>query len=197
MVLAVLFSLLISISFTILIIISIGLAIIYSAPPIRVKNRAGLDVLLNCTGAGILCSFMGWIIEKPISEFPFFWLIPMFAGVAAIYIPTTIVDYESDKANNVNTITVLLGKKNAFYLGMICITIANVGVMVMGLYNYLVGPTFTYVLWPVAVTQVILYWVILKRQTFENVFLTIVGLSILLSIGNIMLLLYYTGIWRI
>jgi chlorophyll synthase len=197
MIFAIIFSLFISISFTILIIISIFLAIIYSAPPIRVKNHPGLDVLLNATGSGILCSFAGWIVVKPITEFPVLWLIPMFTGVAALYIPTTIIDYESDKSNGVNTIAVYLGKKGAFYLGLLCIAIANATVMAMGFINYLIGPKFSLIFWPVATMQVILYWIILKKQTFENVFLTIVGLSILLSIGNIMLLLYYTGIWTL
>jgi chlorophyll synthase len=195
MVLAIIFSLTISILYTIIICICIFLAILYSTPPVRIKNRAGLDVLLNATGAGILCSFAGWIIIKPIWEFPFFWLIPMFAGVAAIYIPTTIIDYESDKKNGVNTISVILGTKGAFYLGFSFIAIANASVMIMGLFNYIITPEFVYVIWPVALFQVILYWMILKRQTFENVLITIMGLSILLSIGNILLLLYYTGHW--
>jgi chlorophyll synthase len=193
MVLALIFSIIISILFFILIATSIFLAIIYSAPPIRIKNRAGLDVILNASGAGILCSFAGWVTAEPLNEFPFIWLIPMFTGVAAIYVPTTMSDYESDKKNNVYTIAVRLGQKHAFYLGLLCISIANITVIAMGLIDYLITPEFVYFIWPVALTQVILYWLILRNQTFENVVYTIVGLSILLSIGNILLLLYYTG----
>jgi chlorophyll synthase len=193
MVITLVLSIIISVLLFILMLVCVFLAIIYSAPPIRIKNRAGFDVLLNATGAGILCSFAGWILEKPIMDFPFLWLIPMFCGVAAIYIPTTIIDYESDKKNNVNTISVALGKKGAFYLGWICIAIANATVIFMGLIDYIISPEFIYVIWPVALMQIVLYWVILKHQTFENVLHTIIGLSILLSIGNILLLLYYTG----
>jgi chlorophyll synthase len=194
MILAIVLSLIVSLLFMIIISACIFLSGIYSAPPIRIKNRAGLDLILNATGSGILCSFAGWIIEKPLFEFPVIWLIPMFFGVAALYIPTTIIDYDSDKKNDVNTIAVRLGKEGAFYFGLICITIANIVVMSMGLMNYLVTPEFTYVAWPIAVAQIILYWLILKEQNFKNVFRTIMGLSILLSIGNIILLLFYNGV---
>jgi 4-hydroxybenzoate polyprenyltransferase len=194
MILAISLALIVSLLFMILISFCILLSAIYSAPPIRIKNHAGLDLILNATGAGILCSFAGWIIEKPLLEFPIVWLIPMFSGVAALYIPTTIIDYDSDKNNNVNTIAVRLGLRGAFYFGLTCIIIANTVVMLMGLMNYLVTPEFTYVAWPIAVAQVILYWIILKEQNFDNVFKTVMGLSILLSIGNIILLLFYNGI---
>jgi chlorophyll synthase len=197
MVIAIILALIVSILFMVLIASCIFLSVIYSAPPIRIKNRAGWDMILNATGSGILCSFAGWILIKPIVEFPILWLIPMFFGVAALYIPTTIIDYDSDKKNNVNTIAVRLGQQGAFYFGLICIIIANVAVMTMGLINYLVSPEFTYVAWPIALAQVVLYWLILKQQSFENVFKTIVALSILLSIGNIILLLFYNGVLKI
>lgn len=197
MLIAIILAIYISFLFAILISFIIFLSIIYSAPPIRIKNRAGLDVLLNSTGAGIFCSLAGWVLVKPLDEFPIFWLVPMFFGVAAVYIPTTIVDYDSDKKNAVNTIAVSIGQKNAFYLGLGCIAIANIALMVLGLFNYLITPEFVFVVWPVAVAQVILYWVFLRRQIFKNVFRTILSLSILLTIGNILLLLYYTGIWVI
>jgi hypothetical protein len=66
--------------------------------------------------------------------------------------------------------------------------------MTMGLVNYLVTPGFTFVAWPIAVAQVVLYWVILRTQSFKSVFRIIMALSILLSIGNIILLLFYNGV---
>jgi chlorophyll synthase len=193
MVLGIILALTVSLLFMILITMCIFLSIIYSAPPIRIKNRAGLDLILNASGSGILCSFAGWILIKPIVEFPFLWLIPMFFGVAALYIPTTIIDYDSDKINNVNTIAVQLGTNGAFYLGLLCITIANIVVISMGLMNYLVTPEFSYVAWPIAGAQIVLYWFILRTQSFKNVFRIVIALSVLLSIGNIILLLFYTG----
>lgn len=48
MVLAILLSYKVSILFTVLVSICVILSIVYSAPPVRLKNRAGLD-LLTCT----------------------------------------------------------------------------------------------------------------------------------------------------
>ena len=193
MIIALILSLTISIIFTILISLCIFLSIIYSAPPLRIKSRPGFDLILNATGAGILCSLAGWVVVNPISDFPFLWLIPMFSGVGAIYIPTTIIDYESDKKEGVDTIAVRLGQKGAFHLGLLCIIIANIAVISLGLIDYIISPDFIYRVWPIAVTQVVLYWIILKEQTFKNVLRTIGGLAILLTIGNVLILLYYTG----
>jgi chlorophyll synthase len=196
MILTIFVALIISIIFTLIIIGCIILSVLYSALPIRLKSRPGLDLVINATGAGILCSFAGWVLVKPILEFPFFWLLPMFFGVSALFIPTTIIDYDSDKKNGVTTIAVKLGQQKAFYLGLISISIANAGIIFMGLNNYLITPRFVYAVWPIAIAQVIMYWVILRKQTFHNVFRTIVGLAALLTFGNILLLLYYTEVIR-
>ena len=193
MIFAFILSLIVSIIFTLLISLCIFLSIIYSAPPVRIKSRPGLDLILNASGAGILCSLAGWVVVKPVEDFPFLWLIPMFFGVASIYLPTTIIDYDSDKKEGVETIAVRLGQKGAFHLGLGCITIANIAIISMGLINYLITSEFIYYVWPIAVAEVVFYWVILREQTFKNVLRTIVGLSVLLSIGNVLILLYYTG----
>jgi chlorophyll synthase len=190
---AIFLSLFISLFFTLIVLLIIFLSIIYSAQPIRIKNRPGLDVILNASGSGILCSFAGWILVEPITNFPFLWLIPMFTGVASVYLPTTIIDYDSDKKNGVNTIAVHLGQKNAFYLGLLNITIANATIIFMGIINYIISFEFVIWIWPIALAQIIIYWLILRYQTFKNVFRTIIALSILLTFGNILLLLYYTG----
>ena len=117
----------------------------------------------------------------------------MFFGVAAIYIPTTIIDHDSDKENGVNTIAVRLGKRSAFHLGLVCIAIANSAVMSLGLGNYIISPRFVSLVWPLAVSQILFYWILLRNQTFKNVYLTIGGLAVLLTIGNALILLYHTG----
>jgi chlorophyll synthase len=197
MIFAVLTALYISFIFALFISASVFLSIIYSSIPIRIKNRPGFDLILNATGAGVFCSFAGWVLINPITEYPFFWLVPMFFGVAAIYLPTTIIDYPSDKRNGINTIAVKLGQQKTFYLGLVCIGIANAAIILMGLNNYLITPRFVYVVWPIALAQVIMYWYLLRKQTFKNVIGTIAGLASLLSFGNILLILHYTGYFDI
>ena len=92
MLLAVLFSLLVSPLFALLVGICIILSLSYSTPPVRLKNRAGIDVVTNLVGSGLLCSIAGWIVVKPLLLYPYIWGVASMAGVAAIYIPTTIND---------------------------------------------------------------------------------------------------------
>lgn len=197
MILALTFSLFISLLFLLLIGGCIVLSLSYSTPPIRLKNRAGMDVATNAFGSGLLCSIAGWIIAKPLIEYPVIWgLISMF-GVCSIYIPTTIIDQENDKRLGVKTIAVELGKRKAFYLGLFCITMANVLVIFIGLINYLITPEFLIVGFPIAVAQIISYALILRRLTFKSVYRTIISLASLLTLGNALLLTFYVGLWRI
>jgi chlorophyll synthase len=197
MFLALIFSVFISLLFLIIVGGCIVLSLSYSTPPIRLKNRAGLDVVTNAFGSGLLCSIAGWIVVKPLIEYPVIWgLISMF-GVCSIYIPTTIIDQENDKRLGVKTIAVELGKRKAFYLGLFCITMANVLVIFIGLINYLITPEFLIVGFPIAVAQIIAYAIILRRLTFKSVYRTIISLASLLTLGNVLLLTYYVGLWSI
>ena len=56
---------------------------------------------------------------------------------------------------------------------------------------------FLYVVWPIALAQPVLYAVILRKQTFKNVYRTIMALSGLLTVGNALMLTYYVGLWSI
>jgi chlorophyll synthase len=197
MLLALLFSFFVSFLFMAIVGVCIFLSLIYSTPPIRLKNRAGLDVTTNAIGSGLLCSIAGWILVKPVLDYPVIWGFTSLFGVSAIYIPTTIIDQESDKLAGVNTFAVWLGKKKAFYAGLICIAIANGLIIYMGLTSYLIDPAFLIVAWPIAVIQVIMYGVILRKLTFKSVYRTIIALSSLLTIGNILMLTYYVGLWGI
>jgi chlorophyll synthase len=197
MILALLFAFLVSILFMILISICIFLSILYSTPPIRLKNRAGLDVLTNAIGAGLLCSIAGWVVARPILDYPIIWGLTSLFGVSSIYIPTTIIDSDNDKRFGVNTFAVKLGKKKAFYVGLLCIISANILIILMGLTNYLITPEFVIVAWPIALIQPVSYYLILRKLTFKSVYHTITMLAGLLSLGNALLLTYYVGWWSL
>jgi chlorophyll synthase len=197
MVLALLFALFVSILFMILIGICILLSILYSTPPVRLKNRAGIDVVTNAIGAGVICSLAGWIVAKPLLDYPVLWGFTSLFGVSSIYIPTTIIDSDNDKRFGVNTFAVKLGKKKAFYAGIFCITAANALIIIMGFMNYLIDLEFLVVAWPIAVAQPTIYYLILRKLTFKSVYRTIMALAGLLVGGNILLLTYYVGWWGI
>jgi chlorophyll synthase len=197
MILALVVSYFVSILFMILVGSCIFLSIIYSTPPIRLKNRAGIDVLTNAFGSGLLCSVAGWIVAKPLLDYPAVWGLTSFLGVSSIYIPTTIIDSDNDKKFGVNTFAVKLGKKKAFYFGVLSIAGANILIISMGLSNYLLTPEFVIVAWPIALAQPVIYYLILRKLTFRSVYRTITAVAILLAAGNILMLTYYTGFWSI
>jgi chlorophyll synthase len=197
MVIAVLLSLTVSLLFTLIILICLALSISYSAPPIRLKTKPGLDVITNAVGSGVLCSVAGWIVISPLIEYPIFWGILSFFGVSAIYIPTVLADYDSDKKHNVNTIAVKFGQKITFYLGLTSITIANIMIIAMGLSYYLFTPEMIYIIWPIALAQPFFYWWMLKEQDYRNVIKTLMSLTMLLTLGNVLLLLLYSGVIKI
>ena len=195
--LALLFAYFVSILFMVLIGLCIFLSILYSTPPIRLKNRAGIDVLTNAIGAGILCSIAGWVVARPILDYPVIWGLTSFFGVSSIYIPTTIIDSDNDKRFGVNTFAVKLGKKKAFYVGLLCIMAANILIILMGLANYLISFEFIFVAWPIAVIQPLVYYLILRRLTFKSVYRTIMALAGLLTLGNVLMLTHYVGWWSL
>ncbi|UCE37322.1 MAG: prenyltransferase [Thermoplasmata archaeon] len=195
--LALVFSFLVSLLFGFLVIFCIILSLAYSTPPVRLKNRAGLDVITNAFGSGLLCSIAGWIVVKPFMEYPWIWGLTSMSGVAAIYIPTTIIDYESDKKAREMTFAVRFGKNTAFFFGTLSVAIANLLIIYMGLTNYLITTELVTVIWPIALAQVIVYPLILKKMTFKGVYWTILSLSLLLVLGNALLLTYYVGWWSL
>ncbi|OBB96772.1 UbiA prenyltransferase family protein [Mycobacterium sp. 852002-40037_SCH5390672] len=89
----------------------------YSAPPLRLKNRPGLDTFACAIAVGAFAPALGWAAAKPLAELP--WAIPVLgvASIVAIYIPATISDYETDRANGVQTVAVRLGRDKAYWIG--------------------------------------------------------------------------------
>ena len=193
-VLAFLCSLLVSLLFALLVSICIGLSFIYSAPPLRLKERPGLDLLTNVLGSGVICSLAGWVIVKPIVEFPFFWILVPILGVGAIYMPTTIIDYEPDIKEGVKTIATYLGKKKAFYLGLVCVVLVNCAIISMALSNYIISPKFILLTWPLIVIEIVTYWYCLRKLDFKGGYFAILSFSVLAAIGNGLILLYHSGL---
>lgn len=192
-VIAFILSLFVSLLFALFISICILLSLIYSAPPLRLKERSGLDLLTNILGSGVICSIAGWIIVKPIAEFPFFWILVPILGVGAIYMPTTIIDYDPDVKEGVKTIATYLGKKKAFYLGITFVILVNCVIIAMAISNYIISPKFILFTWPLVVIEIITYWYCLRNLDFKGGYYAILTFSILAAIGNGLILLYHAG----
>jgi len=187
---AVIFALFVSLWFALFVIICIILSILYSAPPLRLKERPGLDLFTNAIASGILCTIAGWVIDKPIQDFPILWGIVSFFGVGAIYIPTTIIDYEPDIKKGVKTIATYLGKQKTFYIGWSFVLLANLSIVLMGLLNYIIPPKFLFFAFPIMIAEIISYWYYLRKLNYEGGYYAILVFSVLVAFGTGLILFY-------
>lgn len=187
-------ALIVSIWFALLVLACIILSILYSRPPIRLKEKPGLDVLTNAMGSGIICTLAGWIIIRPALEFPVLWGIVSFFGVGAIYVSTTIIDFDPDKKEGLTTIATYLGKQKAFYLGWIFVILANCTIFLMGLLNYIIPPKFLIFIFPIMAAEIFSYWFWLRKLDFRGGYFAILTFSILVAFGTGLIMFYNAGL---
>ncbi|WP_432943291.1 UbiA prenyltransferase family protein [Kribbella sp. CA-253562] len=90
----------------------------YSAPPLRLKTRAGFDVASNSLALGAFGPLAGWAAVTPdLGGFP--WVMALQGTLAAIglYLPTTLADLPADRAAGYQTIAVRLGAGTTYRIG--------------------------------------------------------------------------------
>lgn len=120
-----------SVSFGILTLAMLALAWAYSVPPVRLKTRPGADVLVNAVGVGCLAFLAGWSLAAPLSQAPWPFLPQGLLVAAAVYVPTTLVDYESDLAAGYLTFATRLGRDAAYKVGFACWVVSNAGAIAL------------------------------------------------------------------
>jgi chlorophyll synthase len=84
----------------------------YSAPPLRLKSRPGVDVIVHFFGFFLLVLFGSVIANSP--SF-LTWMVALSAGIfsCVFQICNHIMDYEFDKASNTTTFVVWAGPDTA------------------------------------------------------------------------------------
>lgn len=87
------------------------MAVLYSVPPVRLKARAGWDLLINCLGFGLLMPLAGWgLTGRPLAA----WMLASAIGFAllfgALYPPTQIYQMGEDRARGDRTLAIVLGE---------------------------------------------------------------------------------------
>lgn len=97
------------------------LGLCYSIPPLQFKSRPGLDLIVNTIGYGWLAFFIGWTSDKQPSQEMFMLSLPYFIFMAAVYINTTLVDFEGDKSSGLLTTGVYLGKNKASTISLLIV----------------------------------------------------------------------------
>jgi chlorophyll synthase len=99
----------------------LAMSLMYSCPPLRLKARAGWDMLINVLGYGALTTFGGWAsVSGEVSPF----IIIICAGYAflfgALYPLTQIYQYDEDKSRGDRTFAILLGPKWSLRFALFC-----------------------------------------------------------------------------
>ena len=104
---------------------------LYSVPPVRLKVRPGFDVAINALGDGGLSVLGGWTSVRAIHGFPWIIFAVASSAAAALYLPTTIADYDSDRAAGYTTIAIRLGPGVAYQIGLGLWILSGVGCFVL------------------------------------------------------------------
>ncbi|MCK4524501.1 UbiA prenyltransferase family protein [candidate division WOR-3 bacterium] len=108
-----------------LLILSFILGVMYSVKPFCLKRRPFVDLIDNVIGYGMIAVIIGF--ESTGYSFRIEYvqkLLPYIFSMGAIFINTTLMDYEGDKAVNARTTGVFLGYKKASLLSSILMVFA-------------------------------------------------------------------------
>ena len=90
----------------------------YSAPPLRLKTRAGYDVGLNAIAVGAGGPLGGWVaIHDGLEGFPTALAVLATIVAAALYIPTVLADEQADREAGYRTIAVRMGQRATYEIG--------------------------------------------------------------------------------
>jgi len=184
-------------AFFVLIALTVVLSVAYSHPTTRLKGVAGMDVLVNVLGFGVICPLAGWSLLAPVETFPAWYLLSAALFVGAAYAPTTASDFEADRAYGIRTMAVALGRVAAMRLGFVQL-VAAVALLFVGASQ--VWFPFTPpaaraldALWPFLAAQVAVYALFLRKPTQAKTWALILLETILQGLTTLLFLYFFVG----
>nr|WP_320133928.1 prenyltransferase [uncultured Holophaga sp.] len=109
------------------------MAFLYSVPPVRLKARAGWDLLINCLGFGLFTPMAGWgLTGRPLTS-AFLWVAIGFALLfGALYPTTQIYQIEEDRSRGDRTLVIQMGEQLSLIFAVL-LTVAAHACFVVGL----------------------------------------------------------------
>lgn len=163
----------------------------YSAPPLRLKARPGLDVTVNALAIGAAGQLAGWSMLRPLSEFP--WPMAVLGTLvgAALYVPTTLADLKADRISGYTTVAVRLGPRRAYLLGLALWLAAGLLSLVMSAADVVIPRSML----PMEIVLVPLLVVAYRRLVrAEQTFRGIIAVATLFLVPSLTFVLTYTGV---
>ncbi len=110
----------VSLEVGVLIIAVMILGMLYSVPPISLKNRPWAAALSNGLGHGSLVFMVGYYAGGGASIKGVIHSLPYFFAVVAVYIGTTLPDIEGDRRTGKRTIGVKYGEAHSIHIIVLC-----------------------------------------------------------------------------
>ena len=194
---ALVLSLAVGLAFAALLAACLLLAWAYSAPPLRLKTRPGADVLVNAVGVGALSALAGWTLARPLAEAPWAFMPQGVLVAAAIYVPTTLVDHDSDRAMGFSTFATTLGPRLAYRVGLACWVLCNLGALALSALDLIIPRAMLPVLLIFCPLLVYEYHVFIgKARDGPEMIRGIILCSLTFLCVNLVFALMYTGLWR-
>ncbi|HWQ09167.1 MAG TPA: UbiA family prenyltransferase [Holophaga sp.] len=104
----------------------VAMAVLYSVPPVRLKARAGWDLVINCLGFGLFTPLAGWgLTGLPVAT-GFVWVAVGFAFLfGTLYPMTQIYQIEEDRARGDRTLVIRLGAAQSLWLAAVLALLAH------------------------------------------------------------------------
>jgi 4-hydroxybenzoate polyprenyltransferase len=98
---------------------------LYSAPPVRLKGRPGADVAVNALVIGVFAPGAGWSLHRPAADYPPILALLGLLLVAALYLPTTVLDRDADVRAGDRTAAVRWRPESCYRAGLALWTAAT------------------------------------------------------------------------
>lgn len=187
----------VNVAFALVVAGALALAWSYSAPPLRLKTRPGADLAANAVAVGIVTLLAGWAVTRPLAEFPWYVLPQGLLVATALYVPTTLVDADSDRRSGYRTIATTLGDRRTYLVGWTAWVLSCGGAVLLAALDVLVPRPMLLVF---AVAIPVLLWeyhiLIGRARSPAGIVRGIVVCSLTFLVSNGLFALMYTGVWE-
>ncbi len=176
-----------------------ALGLLYSVPPFKLKAKPVFDMLANGIGYGGLAFACGRSASGGDAEGVWLAALPYILAVSAVYLNTTLPDYQSDKATGNITSGVFFGGRATTWLALMLMAAATALAWRIGDRLCLVAGACSLPLFLLAAVTQRMKWAMLSYQGSALLLVALVGLAF--PVFFVMLVITYAALkyynkWR-